>query len=349
MIRRVIRRLGALLVSLLVASIVIFVLLNLLPGNVAQVILGADDNPDAIAKLSEELELDKNPVLRYFDWLAGIVTGDFGRSALTGQPVSQLIMTKLGVTCWLGLFGMTLALVISINVGMFTALKRRNISGFIVSSLSQIGMAIPAFLMGLILIVIFAVKLHWLPAGAYVALKADPARWIKHLILPVVSLALVQSAILTRYVRSAFVEVMNEDYYRTARAVGWTKQWALIRHGLRNASLAIVTVLGMQVATLFVGAIVIEYVFVLPGLGSQLLNSVSNRDLPVVQSIVMVLVFLVLTINAIVDISYQLLDPRLRGVDEAEPLHFAPDDDGKGAELNDFATKDHLLEAGDQR
>ncbi|MDO5682364.1 MAG: ABC transporter permease, partial [Propionibacteriaceae bacterium] len=166
---------------------------------------------------------------------------------------------------------------------------------------------------GIIGIYIFAVQLRWFPANGYVPLTSNPLQWARHLILPVVSLAIVQAAVIARYVRSAIIEVLAEDYYRTARAIGWRQFPALVRHGLRNASLSVVTVLGLQFSTLFVGAIVIESVFTIPGLGSMLLQAVSQRDMVVVQGTVMLLVFIVLVINALVDLSYVALDPRLRG------------------------------------
>lgn len=310
------RWLGSFLLSLLVASAVVFALVNLLPGDVAQVILGTNADPASVEALREQLGLNRPAVLRYLEWLGGLFTGDFGHSALTGEAVAAQLPRRLGVTLWLVVLGMALAVAIALPVGIFAAANRRRRRGQLVSAASQLGMAVPAFLMGIVLVTIFAVQLRWLPANGYVPFSTDPWQWARRIILPVVSLALVQSAVLIRYVRNAFVDVLGEDYFRTARAIGWPRRQALIRHGLRNAGLQVITVLGLQLATLFVGAIVIETVFVLPGLGSYLLAAVNNRDLPIVQSVVMLLVALVLVINALVDLAYRLIDPRLRSGEE---------------------------------
>ena len=306
------KRLLSLAISLLVASLLVFLLLNLLPGDVAQVILGPNADPASVEALRQELGLDRPLIVRYLAWLGGLVTGNLGVSALTGAPFGQVIASKLAVTSWLVILGMALALAIAAPVGKAAAEHRRNAKGQVISIFSQLGMAIPAFLAGIILVIIFSVQLRWFPANGYVPLLKNPLAWAERMVLPVISLALVQSAVLTRYVRNAFIEVMNEDYLRTARAIGWTESKALTRHGRRNVAIQVVTVLGLQLATLFVGAIVIEQVFVLPGLGSYVLAAVNNRDLPIVQSIAMILVAIVLLINVLVDIAYLIIDPRLR-------------------------------------
>lgn len=309
------KRLATFVASLFGASVIIFCLVNLLPGDVATTILGDQADAASLEALRAQLGLDRPLVVRYLEWLRDMLTGNLGVSARTGQPVLGLITPKLGVTLWLVALGMLLAIAVAVPVGMFAALKRRRWSGALVSALSQLGMAVPAFLAGILLVVVFAVKLHWLPANGYTPLASDPYQWARHLVLPVLSLALVQASVLTRYVRSAFIEVLGEDWFRTARSVGWTTRTAMVRHGLRNAALSVVTVLGLQLATLFVGAIVVESVFALPGLGRLLLDAVQQRELVLVQAIVMILVALVLVINALVDISYLAIDPRLRSTD----------------------------------
>lgn len=305
-------RLATFTVSLLVASLVIFLVLNLLPGDVAQAILGTNADPEAVEALREQLGLNRPVVVRYLDWLGHVLAGDFGTSALTGVPVASLIAPKLAVTSWLVVLGMGCAVLVAVPVGMYAAFARRRWSGFSVSAMSQIGMSIPAFLAGILLVMVFSVNLQWLPANGYTSISEDPVDWARHMVLPVVALAVVQASVLVRYVRSAFIDVLSEDYFRTARAIGWSVRGAMIRHGLRNAGLSVVTVLGLQLATLFVGAIVVESVFAVPGLGTLLLNAVLQRDLVLVQGIVMVLVVIVLLINALVDIAYVMLDPRLR-------------------------------------
>lgn len=306
------RRIVIFAMSLAVASLLIFVICAALPGDIAQVILGQSATPEALADLRRSLGLDRPFLVRYLDWVTSMLTGDFGTSYLNRLSVSSQIVGRLGVTGWLVGFAMLLAVLIAIPVGLLAAVRSRRLSGLVVSGLSQLGLAIPAFWAGILLVLVFAVKLRWLPANGYVRLLDDPAEWAAHLVLPVVSLAVVQASVLVRYVRSAIIDVSREDYIRTARAAGWTRMRALLRHGVRNASLSIVTVVGLQLATLFVGAIVIEQVFALPGLGQLLLDAVGKRDLVVVQGTVMVLAFAVLVINALVDLSYLALDPRLR-------------------------------------
>lgn len=308
----IVRRLVIFLISLVLASGLIFGIGELLPGDAATVILGQGASPEAVEALRRQLGLDRPPPVRYAEWVGGMLTGDFGTSLLTRRTVAEQIGMKFPVTFWLVVWGMLTALVLAVPLGMLAALRRRHAEGFAASALSQVGLAIPAFWAGIIGIYLFAVQLRWFPANGYVPLLQSPVQWARHLVLPVLSLAIVQAAVIARYVRSAIIEVLAEDYYRTARAVGWRQFPALVRHGLRNASLSVVTVLGLQFSTLFVGAIVIESVFTLPGLGSMLLQAVSQRDMIVVQGTVMLLVFLVLVINALVDLSYVALDPRLR-------------------------------------
>nr|WP_076388730.1 ABC transporter permease [Vaginimicrobium propionicum] len=305
-------RIGLLFVSLAVASVAVFLLINLLPGDVAAVIMGTNADPSSVEQVRAQLGLDRPLLLRYFEWIGQLLSGNLPSSVFTGMPIGPQVARRLGVTFSLVGLGMLTALLIALPAGMLAAAKRNKTIGVVVSVISQLGMAIPAFLAGLILVIIFAVKLRWLPANGYVPLKENPGQWIRYLILPVCSIAAVQGAILTRYVRSAFVEVIKQDYFRTARAVGFPYTAAMIRHGLRNAALQVLTVLGLQLSTLLVGAIVVEQVFRLPGLGSYLVQSVAQRDLPVVQTLVMILVTLVLVINTIVDLAYQLIDPRLR-------------------------------------
>ena len=309
---RIGRRIAVFAISLIGASLLIFAITKALPGDVAQVLLGTDATPEAVARLRAELGLDRPLAVQYFDWVGGMLVGDFGASHLSGQSVLGLIGPRLAVTLWLVGISMVLSLLIALPAGMVAALKRRSWQGVVVSSAAQVGMAIPVFWGGILAVVIFAVWLRWLPANGYVPLTQNPVQWARHLVLPCLTLALVQAAVLIRYVRSAFVEVLNEDYYRTARSVGWTPMRALWRHGVRNAAIALVTVLGLQVGGVLVGAIVVESVFALPGLGSLLLTAVNQRDLLVVQGTVMLLVFTVLGISTLVDSSYLLIDPRQR-------------------------------------
>lgn len=310
--RRVLIRLAWFLGSLLLASLLIFAATNALPGNLANVMLGTQASPEQVRALEEQLGLNRPFFVRYFEWLGGVFVGDFGTSAITGRPVGAIIFARLEISGWLVAFATIGSILIALPVGTYAALRRRHPDGVVVSGLSQIGLAVPSFWAGIWLVVLFAVTLRWLPAGGYVSYWDSFWGWIRHLILPVSALALVQASIISRYVRSAVIDVLHTDYFRTARSIGWGKLGALWRHGLRNISISLLTVVGLQITTLLVGAIIIEQVFAIPGLGSRLLLAVRQRDLIIVQGIVLVLVWLVLLINFLVDIAYQFLDPRLR-------------------------------------
>ncbi|TWH21762.1 peptide/nickel transport system permease protein [Prauserella rugosa] len=306
------RRTAIFVASVLVASIVVFAFMAVLPGDPAQVALGVNATPELVEQTRQEFGLDRPLVVQYLDWVGGLLTGDFGTSYVTKEPIGPQLVDRLGVTLWLVGAGMLIALAIAVPMGVLAAVRHRRPSGVAVSAAAQLGVAVPAFLAGIILVQIFAVRLGWLPSGGWTPPAYDVGEWLRGLILPAVSLGLVQGAVLTRYVRSAVLDVQREDFLRTARAKGLRPQAALVRHGLRNAAVPVVTVLGLQLATLLVGAVVIERVFVLPGLGSMLLDAVAARDLLTVQAIVLVLVVGVLLVNFLVDVAYTLLDPRLR-------------------------------------
>ncbi len=310
------KRITWFVVSLLIASVIVFALLNLLPGDLAGVILGPNATPEALDAMRTQLGLDRPMPLRYLEWLGGLLTGNLGESALSGAAIGPLIAEKFGVTLWLVVFGMLAAVLLALPLGILAALRRHRVDGVFISGLSQFGMAVPVFVVGIVLSLLVGVRLRWLPANGYVSPSVSFGDWLAHLVLPAATLGTVQAAVLVRYVRSAFIEVLQTDYYRTARSIGWRRWPALLRHGMRNAALQIVTVLGLQFSTLFVGAIVVESVFVLPGLGRYLLEMVATRDLPVVQTVVMILVGLVLVINLLVDLSYAIIDPRLRSHDD---------------------------------
>ncbi len=312
MVLRLIERTGVLLVSLAVSSVLVFAFMAVLPGDPARVALGVNASDEAVTQLRQQFGLDRPLTTQYADWLGGLLQGDFGTSYVSKVAIGPQIVDRFQVTLWLVIVGMVVALVIAAPAGTVMAARHRRISGLALSALSQVGVAVPAFLAGILLIMVFAVKLGWLPANGWTPPAEDPGMFLKQLVLPALSLGLVQGAVLTRYVRSAVLEVLREDYLRTARAKGLRPFPALWRHGLRNAAVPVVTVLGLQLATLLIGAVVVERVFVIPGLGSLLLDGVSNRDLLLVQDVVMVLVVAVLVVNFLVDLLYVALDPRLR-------------------------------------
>lgn len=313
MIVYLLKRVAVLLASTAIAGVVVFAFMALLPGDPAEVALGVNATPEAVEALRKQFGTDRPLPVQFFDWIGGLVAGDFGTSYVTSSAIGPQIAERLAVTLVLVAGGMVIALLIAIPAGTFAALHHRNPIGAAISGFSQVGIAIPAFLAGILLVFVFAVQAQALPSGGYVPFAEDPAEWLRGLLLPWLSLGLVQGAVLTRYVRSSVLDVMREDYLRTARAKGRGRIGALFRHGLRNAAIPVVTVLGLQLATLLIGAVVVERVFVIPGLGDLLLNGVAQRDLLLVQGVVMLLVVAVLLINFVVDLLYAVLDPRLRG------------------------------------
>ena len=312
MLLRLAERTAILLLSLAVILLLVFGFMVLLPGDPARVALGVNATEADVATLRREYGLDRPLATQFLDWLGGLLRFDLGKSYISKAEIAPQIADRLQVSLILVAVSMLVALVIAVPFGTFMAVHHQRPAGLVLSAISQIGVAVPAFLAGILLITVFAVQLGWLPAGGWTPPAYDPGLFLKQLLLPALSLGLVQGAVLTRYVRSAVLDVLREDFLRTARAKGLTPMRALARHGLRNAAVPVVTVLGLQLATLLVGAVVIERVFVIPGLGSLLLDAVGNRDLIVVQDVVMVLVVAVLVTNFVVDLLYLVIDPRLR-------------------------------------
>jgi peptide/nickel transport system permease protein len=312
MLLQIVRRTAILLASLVVSSVLVFAFMVLLPGDPARVALGVNASESAVTQLRQEFGLDRPLVAQYLSWVGGLVRFDLGTSYVSRAEIAPQIVDRLQVTMWLVICAMVVAVVIAVPFGTLMALRHRRPSGLLLSAVSQVGVAVPAFLAGILLITVFAVKLQWLPANGWTPPNENPAQFLRQLVLPVLSLGLVQGAVLTRYVRSAILDVQREDYIRTARAKGLSRPRALRRHGFRNAAIPVVTVLALQLATLLIGAVVVERVFVIPGLGSLLLDQVSNRDLIFVQDVVMLLVFAVLFVNFVVDLLYLVIDPRLK-------------------------------------
>jgi peptide/nickel transport system permease protein len=294
------------------ATVLVFLLMRAIPGDPAQIALGVNATPELVARTQAEFGTDRPLITQYFDWAFGLPFGDFGMSYVTHQDISPLVLDRVQVSLILVLLAMIVALLIAIPFGTFAAVRHRNPSGILISGLSQLGVAVPNFLAGILLVVVFAVGLGWFPANGWTPPGQDFGGFLSRVFLPVLALASVQGAILTRYVRSAVMEVMSEDYLRTARSKGLGRLESLLKHGLRNAAIPVLTVTSVQLAALIIGAVVIERVFVIPGLGSMLLDAVGNRDLLTVQSVVMVLVAITLVINLVVDVLYTVLDPRIR-------------------------------------
>ncbi|WP_157157389.1 ABC transporter permease [Diaminobutyricimonas sp. LJ205] len=312
MIIYVVRRVGILVGTLLLASAVIFAVLNVLPGSAAHAILGSEATDESVAALEAQLGLDQPALMRYVEWIGGLIRGDMGVSYISGFSVAASAERALAVTAPLAVLALLGTIIIGVPLGILAGAYHGRLADHLISALTQLGIAVPAFWAGLMFVTFFAVRLGWLPSGGYVPFGESPIDWLRSLILPVLALALAQGAVLTRYVRSSILETMRSDYIRTARAKGLTRLGALWRHGLQNASIPLVTVLGLELAALIGGTIVVEAVFFLPGLGSLILSSVLARDVIVVQSIVMLIAATILIVNFLVDISYRLLDPRLR-------------------------------------
>lgn len=312
MLRALALRTSVLVFSALLASMVLFAVLWALPGDPAQVALGLSAKPADVARLRAEFGLDRPVIAQYLDWLGGVLHGDFGLSLRSRAPITGVLLDRFSVTLWLVAGGIVIALAIAIPLGTLAAATHRRKLGSVVSGLSQIGVALPAFLVGMLLVYVFAVWLGWFAPNGYVVPGQNFGEFLRHMTLPWLSLGLVQGAVLTRYVRSAVLDEISKDYLRTVRAKGRTRTGALIRHGLRNASIPVVTVLGVQLVTLMVGAVVIERVFVIPGIGDMLTTAVEMRDLTSVQAIVFVLVLFALVVGFVIDVAYAVIDPRLR-------------------------------------
>ena len=302
--------------TLLAASAVIFTVLDVLPGNAAEVMLGESATPESLAALSAKLGLDRPALVRYGDWMKGLATGELGTSNTYGTPIGELVAERLLVTLPLALMAMTLTTALAFMLGLFAASRHGKAGDVGIMAVSQVGIAIPGFWFAILLILVFSVKLRWFSAGGFPGWSAEdgggagPA--LRALVLPAVAIAVVQAAILTRIVRSAVLEVLREDFVRTARAKGQSPRGVLWGHVLRNAMVPVLTVMGLQFASLLAGTVVIEQVFSLPGLGRLVFQAIGNRDLLVVRNVVMLLAAAVVVINFAVDVLYVVIDPRLR-------------------------------------
>tara|TARA_Y100001970_G_scaffold292206_1_gene432511 strand:- start:1414 stop:2361 length:948 start_codon:yes stop_codon:yes gene_type:complete len=306
------KRFFVFVITLLVASLVIFFLLEILPGDPASIILGVGAQDDTLAALRSEMGLDRNAPDRYFRWIIGTLSGNFGRSYTYDVPVSYLIVERLSLSVPLALLAISISTLIAIPLGVISAANHKGLTDTGIMGFAQIGVAVPNFWFAILLILLFSVKLGWFSAGGFSGWEMGLGPGIKSLILPAISLALPQAAILARVTRSAVIETMQEDYIRTARAKGLSRNRALWRHAFRNALIPVLTILGLQLSFLLAGTIIIENVYYLPGLGRLLFQSISQRDLVVVKNIVLLLAATVVTINFLVDIVYVAVDPRLR-------------------------------------
>ncbi|MGW0570516.1 ABC transporter permease [Streptomyces tauricus] len=312
--RYLLRRLAFLLVSLALASVVLFVLLRLLPGDPANALTSVGASPEQIAAARHSIGSDRPLPEQFTHWLGQLAGGDLGTSFVSSLPVGPEVGARLNVTVPLTLAAFVLAVVVAVPVGFVAAYKRHTWYGAVLSGISQLGIAVPVFWLGMILIAVFALNAGWLPSGGFPQDGwAAPAEAIRSLVLPVVTIALVMGASLIRYVRSATLDVLGSDYLRTARALGASFPRAMWRHGLRNASVPVISILGIELASTLLGAVVVESVFALPGLGSLLATGIAQHDYPVVQGVLFVSTLAVLLIGFAADLVQRLIDPRLRG------------------------------------
>ncbi|WP_422032981.1 ABC transporter permease [Roseovarius sp.] len=313
MLRYVGRRVVSLAVSLLVASVVIFLALEVVPGDPAAYMLGINAQEDTLAALRAELGLDQSRVERYLSWVGGMVQGDFGTSYTYRTPVAEMIGDRLWVSLPLALYALVLSTLIAFPAGIWAASRRGSPVDWGVMGVTQLGVAIPNFWFAMLMVLVFAINLRWFSAGGFAGWENGLLAGMKSLTLPAIALALPQASILARVMRSALLDTLGEDFIRTARAKGLTRGQALRRHALRNAMIPVLTIIGLQFSFLLAGVIIIENVFFLPGLGRLVFQAISSRDLIVVESVVMFLVFAVVMVNFVVDLTYAWVDPRLRG------------------------------------
>ena len=309
------KRILTLIATLIGASVIIFGVLEVLPGNAAQLLMGADASPEAVAALATKLGLDQPLWTRYWHWIGGLLSGNLGDSYAYGSPVIDLILERLALTVPLALLAMALTTVLALLVGVTAAARHNKLGDVGLMGLTQVGIAIPNFWFAILLILLFSVKLQWFSAGGFDGWSEGVLPGLKALLLPALSLAVVQAAILARITRSAVLEVMREDFVRTARAKGVSQRAVLWRHVLRNAMIPVITVMGLQFAELLAGTIVVENVFYLPGLGKLIFQSIANRDLIVVRNCVMLLAAMVVIVNFVVDVLYAVIDPRIKASD----------------------------------
>ena len=312
MLTYVTKRLGSLCLSLIVASLVIFACIEIVPGDSASFMLGINAQPDTIQALRVELGLDQSLAQRYQGWVGGLLGGDMGTSYTYRTPVSDIVKDRLQVSLPLALYALTLTVVVAFPVGILAAARRGSVTDITVMGATQLGVAIPNFWFAILMVILFAINLRWFSAGGFPGWDAGIFPAMKALTLPAIALALPQASILARVMRSSLLDTLSEDYMRTARAKGLTRRQVLWRHALRNAMIPVLTIIGLQFSFLLAGAIIIENVFFLPGLGRLVFQAITQRDLIVVESVVMLLVFAVILVNFVVDIAYAWVDPRLR-------------------------------------
>jgi ABC-type dipeptide/oligopeptide/nickel transport system permease component len=305
-------RLGALAATLLIATAVVFIVVQVAPGDPVRYMMGLQADPDSMAAVRHQLGLDAAPLPRYLHWIGGMLRGDFGSSFTYRVPVRELIAERLQISLPLALYALLLSTALAFPIGLIAAARRGRASDALLSVITQLGLAVPNFWLGMLLVMLFAVKLHWVSAGGFPGWDSGIPAGLKALTLPAIALAAPQAAILARVLRGSLIDTLHEDYIRTARAKGAGEWQVLWRHALPNALIPVLTILGMQFSFLLAGGVIIENVFFLPGLGRLVFQAIAQRDLIVVQSVVVMLVFAVVMLTFVVDMAYEIVNPRLR-------------------------------------
>jgi peptide/nickel transport system permease protein len=310
-VQYIVQRLISALVVVLGVTFAVFLIIQLVPGDPARVILGVQANDENVAALRERLGLNEPFLVQYGNWLGNALRGDLGKSLITGQEVTPQIKQRLPATLELAALALLIGLAIALPAGIISALKPGSMIDVISSVGSQVGVAIPDFWLGIMLILLFSLTLGWLPARGYTSFSENPRDWLEHIILPAVTLGIISGAIQTRFVRSAMLEVLNENYIRTAHAKGLSERKVIVSHALPNAMITIVTIIGLQITALLSAVVVVEVVFGWPGLGRLALEAVLDRDYPLLQGTVLVMAVLLTMVNLGVDLLYFVVDPRI--------------------------------------
>jgi len=306
------RRLGTLLLVLFGVSLVTFAIVPLLPGSPARVTLGVQATPQAVATLERQMGLDRPLPVQYVSWIGGILTrGDFGESLISRQPIRGEVTRRLPATITLALVALAIGLAIAIPAGFVSALKPGSARDLGVSVMSQLGVSVPDFWMGILLILLFSETLGWLPSSGYRPLSDGVVPWARHVLLPAATVGIISGSIMARFVRSALLEVLGQDYVRTAHAKGVPRRIVLRKHVMRNAAISIVTIVGLQMATLLSAVVVVEIIFAWPGLGQLALTATLQRDYPALQAAVLLSAVTFTVVNLLTDLSYTFLDPRV--------------------------------------
>jgi len=311
-LRYIVKKLIRLVVTLFIVSLIIFSMIHFIPGDPAAIMLGRGANPEAVSILRHELGLDKPVYTQYFIWLTGVLRGDMGLSYRLKIPVVGLVLERYPRTLSLVLVGSIIALLISLSAGISSAKKQNSWKDLFITTISLFGISMPSFWLGVLLIILFSVHLCFLPTSGYIAFNRDFLGWLAHLAMPSVTLGLAVGAIMTRMVRGSLLEVFRQNYVTVARSKGLSERMILYKHCLRNALPPVITYFGIQMGYMLGGSVVIEEVFTYPGIGQLVVDAIFRRDYPLVQAVVLAYAFTFILVNFIVDISYAILDPRIR-------------------------------------